>query len=259
MLFQPISASHSFDTRIACRGRCPACDCEHVVHVGPAREEASRLLAILEREGRIDFDVPKAQADPRLSVESLSGEARGQMFGVLVCRDRQGRTGVLKAFSGQFNGVWRVKGWAPPLVDVDALKKMSFGVERVIKRIGRRMDALPEDSPERGKLAKQRAAVSRALMKDIHALYRIPNFQRELKPLPEVVHGDGGIPTGTGDCCAPKLLGYAARYGLKPLGLAEFYFGRENKSATRKHGGVYSSCTDKCGRIMGYMLCGLSK
>jgi tRNA pseudouridine32 synthase/23S rRNA pseudouridine746 synthase len=34
-----------------------------------------------------------------------------------------------------------------------------------------------------------------------------------------------GFPAGTGDCCAPKLLHEAALRGLKPVGLAEFWFG----------------------------------
>lgn len=68
---------------------------------------------------------------------------------------------------------------------------------------------------------------------------------------------DKGIPTGTGDCCAPKLLNYAARNRLKPIGISEFFFGRENKSETRKHGEFYPSCKIKCEPILGFMLCGL--
>jgi hypothetical protein len=229
----------------------------HELPVGPAGTYARELLHTLMDAGRIDVHVGKEQADPRFSTKPLFGEARGHMFGVLVCRDRQGRTGVLKAFSGQFNGVWRVPGWVPPLVDPVALDHMSSGVERFIKRLGRSIAVLPAGHPDRAALAARRREVSRALMLDIHALYRIPNFRRELKPLPEIVTGEGGIPAGTGDCCAPKLIGYAARNSLTPLGVAEFYLGRENRSGTKRNGGMYSSCKNKCGRILGYMLCGL--
>lgn len=257
MLMEPIGISAENDERAACSGFCSRCGRQHVLPVGPAARPARELLRALTRAGRIDLHVDESLADPRFSTASLFGEARGHMFGVLVCRDRQGRTGVLKAFSGQFNGVWRVPGWVPPLVDVDALTAMSCGVERFIKRLGRDMDALPQGSPARTALADRRRAISRALMRDIHALYRIPNFRRELHSLPRIVLGDGGIPSGTADCCAPKLLGYAARHSLTPLGVAEFYVGRDNRSGTRRHGGVYASCKDKCGRILGYMLCGL--
>jgi hypothetical protein len=257
MLMEPIEISAENDERTACSGYCARCGRVHSLPVGPAVAQARLLMRALSRAGRIDFHVDDAGADPRLSTAPLFGEARGHMFGVLVCRDRQGRTGVLKAFSGQFNGVWRVPGWVPPLVDVEALASMSHGVERLIKRLGRDMAALPESGPERAALAARRRDLSRALMLDIHALYRLPNFCRQLAPLPEVVTGEGGIPAGTGDCCAPKLLGYAARHSLIPLGVAEFYFGRENRSGTRRHGGVYASCAHKCGRILGHMLCGL--
>jgi hypothetical protein len=225
--------------------------------VGYAGKFARELLHTLTEAGRIDFDVPEDRADPRFSTAPLFGPARGHMFGVLVYRDKQGRTGVLKAFSGQFNGVWRVPGWVPPLVDADVLKSMSQGAERIIKRLGRDMERFPEESPDRLRLMERRRDVSRALMRDIHGLYRIPNFRRELRPLPDVVTGANGIPAGTGDCCAPKLIGYAARHFLTPLGVAEFYVGRENRSRTKRHGGMYSSCKDKCSRILGYMLCGL--
>lgn len=255
-LFQPAKPSGQFDTRIAARGRCTLCGKEHGMVVGYAKQFAKELLQTLTKTGRIDFDVPEAKADPRFTTDYLYGPARGQMFGVLVCRDKAGQIGVLKAFSGQYNGVWNVEGWVPPLVDTDQLASMSFGVERYIKRLGRRMADKAKGTPEWKKLADKRKAVSQALMKDIHALYRIPNFSGELRPLPEIVHGEGGIPTGTGDCCAPKLLGYAALNSLTPLGVAEFYFGKENKSGTKRHGAMYTSCKDKCGRILGYMLCG---
>ncbi|MEF2230941.1 MAG: hypothetical protein V3571_08430 [Pseudodesulfovibrio sp.] len=257
MLFEYTELHGEFDERISCKALCPACGRPHSLPLGYALPEARRLLSTLLDAGRVDFGLPEAQADPRLSTAPLFGEARGQMFGVLVCRDREGRTGVLRAFSGQMNGVWLVPGWVPPLVDVAVLERMCAGTERYIKALGRRLEALDKGAPERARLAERRRSLSRALMKDIHALYRVPNFRRELRPLTEIVIPGGGIPSGTGDCCAPKLLGYAARHSLTPLGLAEFYLGRENRSGTRRNGAVYPACSGKCGRILGYMLCGL--
>ena len=209
----------------------------------------------MEREGRIDFD--GAVPDPRFSTDYLSGEARGQMFGVLVVRDGQGNTGVLKAFSGQYNSAWEVDGWVPPLLDVARFRADTFEPERRIKAIGREIVELPGDSQTRQVLVYKRRKASQALMQEILAMFRLPNFRGECVPLPRAVYGEGGVPTGTGDCCAPKLLGYAALHGLVPLGMAEFFFGRANRSGSREHGGFYPSCLDKCGRILGFMLCGL--
>lgn len=256
-IFEPTTLTGKNDSRIVYKGKCARCNAVHGIPIGHAKDQAAALLKKLDTTKRIDFDVPESEADSRFSTDYLFGDARGQMFGVLVCKDKHGQVGTLKGFSGQYNSVWRVPGWVPPLVNADILRDASSGVERIIKRIGRQIDSLPADSPDRKKLVDKRKALSKALMKDIHGMYRIPNFRRELRPLPEVVNGPAGIPTGTGDCCAPKLLGYAARYGMTPLGLVEFYYGKENKSGSRHHGKIYTSCASKCGRILGYMLCGL--
>lgn len=256
VMMEPVTLSGTFDTRIAAKGMCARCRTEHDSMVGYAIPYAKRLLKTLTSSKRIDFHLPEDKADPKLSTDYLWGDARGQMFGVLVCRDRAGRTGVLKAFSGQYNGIWDVDGWVPPLVDVDMLQQISFGAERFIKRLGRQIDDLPTHSLRRKELLNRRKAVSQALMKDIHGLYRIPSLCGKTLPLPEAVYGDNGIPTGTGDCCAPKLLGFAANHSLTPLGLAEFFVGRVNKSKTKRHGGMYTSCKEKCSRILGHMLCG---
>ena len=94
-------------------------------------------------------------------------------------------------------------------------------------------------------------------MQDIHSLYLLTNFHGETANLYQVYADQNGIPTGTGDCCAPKLLNYAAKNRLIPLGIAEFYWGRENRSGSRRHGAFYSSCKEKCEPILGFMLCGL--
>ena len=257
MLLEYRELHGDFDERTSCKAFCPACGKPHSLPLGYALPEAKRLLASLLEAGRVDLHLPDDQADPRLSTAPLFGEARGHMFGVLVCRDAQGRTGVLKAFSGQMNGVWNVPGWVPPLIDAEAMAAMCRGPERFIKSLTRRLADMAGDDPGRPRLLGLRRDVSRALMKDIHSLYQLPNFRGETRPMTEIVISKGGIPSGTGDCCAPKLIGYAARNGLTPLGLAEFYLGRENKSGTRRNGAVYAACAAKCGRILGHMLCGL--
>jgi len=173
------------------------------------------------------------------------------MFGVLECKDAAGKTVVLKAFSCQYNGEWLVDGWVPPILDVDEFHRLGDPVDREIKSLDRLI--AEQKNPE---LIQKRKALSQDLMKQIHALYRLTNFRGETKPMTEVFRG--GIPTGAGDCCAPKLLNYAAKSGLKPLGLSEFYWGRENRSGTRKHGEFYSACAEKCQPILGFLLCGIS-
>ncbi len=187
--------------------------------------------------------------DPRLSTDYLLGEARGQMFGVLECTTLGGDLVVLRAFSCQYNGEWLVDGWVPPVLDVVEFHRIADPVDREIKTLDR-MIAEGKDPA----LIRRRRALSRDLMTRIQGLYRFHNFRGQTKPLTEVFQG--GIPTGAGDCCAPKLLNHAALQGLTPRGISEFYWGRENRSGTRKHGEFYPACAGKCQPILGFMLCG---
>jgi hypothetical protein len=216
-------------------------------------------MEMLETSGRIDFLTPTDTADPRFSTDYLFGAARGQMFGVLVCRRPDGMTTVLRAFSGQYDGVWEVGGWVGPLFDVAAMDRISADVEKSIKKLGTELGRLEAGSPARNALIGQRKAMSRKLMREMHGAYRLHNFRGETRPLAAVFAGANGIPTGTGDCCAPKLLNHAACKGLTPVGLAEFYWGSENLSRTRQHGRFYPSCAGKCRPILGFMLCGLGE
>ena len=248
----------NFSSSSGCSGHCSRCGQTHSLPVSPALEAARELMQALEREGRIDLHLPKSEADPDLSLDYLWGPARGQMFGVLVYEDAAGMRGILKAFSCQYNGIWEVPGWVPPVFDVTAFHTLVDPVEREIKRLGREIAKIEEGEERRG-LIRRRKEMSRELMRKIHDLYRLRNFQGESRLMGEVFQGTGNMPTGTGDCCAPKLLHYAAMHGLRPLGLAEFYWGRENRSGSRTHGEVYPACAEKCRPILGFQLCGVDE
>ena len=243
----------------SCVGYCVDCGVYHSLGNDLARQACLELMQILDEKRRIDYIIPDSKAAPRLSTDYLFGDARGQMFGMLACKDVHGDIFLLKAFSGQYNGLWEAPGWVPPLLDVETLAGISHDVEKKIKELGRHIAALDDGSPQKAEFVRQRKTLSQQLMKDIHALYSLTNFRGQTRSLYDVFAGDNGIPTGTGDCCAPKLLNYAARHGLTPLGLAEFYWGRENRSGNRRHALFYPSCEEKCRPILGFMLCGLEE
>jgi tRNA pseudouridine32 synthase/23S rRNA pseudouridine746 synthase len=64
-------------------------------------------------------------------------------------------------------------------------------------------------------------------------------------------------PGGTGDCCAPKLLQYAYQHHLKPVCMAEFWWGESTKEELRQHLHYYPACRGKCKPILTWMLQGL--
>ena len=181
------------------------------------------------------------------------------MFGVLECLDPSGDTIWLYGFSGQFNGQWQIPGWVPPLFDIEEFTRIHDPVEREIKKTGKSITAATAGSAHQKDLIKQRRQLSRELMNDIHDLYRLHNCLGEKRTLHQAFNHQRGKPTGTGDCCAPKLLNYAALSNLLPLSLAEFYFGKTNRSNSKHHGCFYSPCADKCQPLLGFLLCGIEK
>ena len=208
----------------------------------------------LKKEQRLDLHVSEKNSDSKFSTDYLFGESRGQMFGIMECEGNNGNILALRAFSGQYNGAWYIKGWVPPLINIDEFDKLVSRTDKKIKFLGKEIEKQTRDV-QRQRLKAKRKRLSQELMKDIHKLYTVYNFRSETAKLSDFF--SGGIPTGSGDCCAPKLLNYAIQNNLKPLSLAEFYWGKENKSKTRKHGVFYSSCKEKCQPILGFMLCGL--
>lgn len=64
-------------------------------------------------------------------------------------------------------------------------------------------------------------------------------------------------PAGTGDCAAPKMLQYAYANDLKPITMAEFWYGPSPASKVRKHGNYYPACRGKCEPVLEFMLQGL--
>ncbi|MBE8986930.1 RluA family pseudouridine synthase [Nostoc sp. LEGE 12450] len=104
-------------------------------------------------------------------------------------------------------------------------------------------------------LKQQRKALSRQLQAQMHASYSLTNFSGRSLSLQQLI--PGGSPTGTGDCCAPKLLHYAATHNLKPLAMAEFWWGASSVNQDKIPGEFYGACIERCQPLMGFLLSGL--
>ncbi|WP_016952550.1 RluA family pseudouridine synthase [Anabaena sp. PCC 7108] len=105
-------------------------------------------------------------------------------------------------------------------------------------------------------LKQQRKELSRQLQTQMHAAYSLTNFSGKSLSLQQLL--PGGTPTGTGECCAPKLLHYAATHGLKPLAMAEFWWGNSSVQ-DKKQGEFYGACVERCQPLMGFLLSGKSQ
>ena len=60
-------------------------------------------------------------------------------------------------------------------------------------------------------------------------------------------------PSGTGECCAPKLLNYANRHGMRVNALAEFWYGDSPKGEVRHHGRFYEPCQSRCQPVIWWL------
>jgi len=61
-------------------------------------------------------------------------------------------------------------------------------------------------------------------------------------------------PSGSGECCAPKLLHYAFAHRLRPIAMAEYWFGQSPTGEVRHHGSHYPACRGKCKPLLEWML-----
>jgi tRNA pseudouridine32 synthase / 23S rRNA pseudouridine746 synthase len=103
-------------------------------------------------------------------------------------------------------------------------------------------------------LKQQRQILSQTLQAQLHQITTITNFAGETKSLQTL--RPAGLPTGSGECCAPKLLHYAASNQLIPLAMAEFWWGAA--VGDKQPGVFYGACADRCQPLMGFMLSGLA-
>lgn len=101
-----------------------------------------------------------------------------------------------------------------------------------------------------------RRLVCRRLMQRIHDTYRVPSARGAARAL-RALFAPAEPPTGAGDCVAPKLLAAAYASNLRPLALAEFWWGAPPAGGGRLAGAFYPACRDKCGSLLPFMLEGL--
>ena len=135
-----------------------------------------------------------------------------------------------------------------------------------LKRIRRRHDALVQAVVDEidgfqqhiDELKAQRKVMSEALQERIFRLFVVTNARGEHRDLVDVFKPLGTLPpAGAGECCAPRLLNYAFNNGLRPVCMAEFWWGASPVGEVRHHGHFYPACRSKCKPILDFMLQGL--
>lgn len=65
-------------------------------------------------------------------------------------------------------------------------------------------------------------------------------------------------PSGTGECCEPKLLQYAFEHDMRPIEMAMFWWGAAPKTEIRQHKTFYPACNGKCKPLLEWYLKGIN-
>jgi tRNA pseudouridine32 synthase / 23S rRNA pseudouridine746 synthase len=220
-----------------------------------ARRAAMELVAWL--------DAPDARA------WRLSDPGNGKMFGVLVVAGASGTIGYLRGFSGMVDGQWEIDGWVPPTFDPAMRDAVWIPGETEMRDLAAQRAGLLAAMPThqgtaeaRGvatalrELDETRSIRSRTLLRQIQDSYRFQSARGDVRSL-RALFAPMEPPGGAGDCAAPKLLAHAYRRGLRPLALAELWWGAPSSTGDRHAGVFYAACRGKCLPILTHMLDGL--
>lgn len=179
----------------------------------------------------------------------------GKMFGILVIQKVNQSFGYLRGVSGTLPGKGTSKNLVPSIFNESADDYFIDKGMAALSEMTARVEASTDES-EIAALKKERREKSYALQQQLFSHYHFLNKLGVEKNVVDIFNrsSHGNPPSAAGDCAAPKLLQFAFENGLKPIALAEFWWGQSPKSKERKHGKFYPSCKNKCRPILEFML-----
>ena len=205
-----------------------------------AAEEVKRELATMQLTEGKRFGVMVVEESGDRSQESVGDRSQESGDRNLV---------FIAAYSGLLEGRNDWEYFVPPVFDAQQPDGYFKTKEREIMQ------------------SEEHKQLSQDLQRWLFRQYKMLNAKGEVKDLVDIwqdYHCSPRIqnkyplpPGGTGDCCAPKLLQYAYQHGLKPVCMAEFWWGPSPKSEIRQHEQFYPACRGKCKPVLTWMLQGL--
>ena len=199
------------------------------------RENNSDRLAALQELERFKKEVEEKVADYRLKISEAKAERQR-------IRETQTLTAEQEA----------------ALIKESQFQKAEL--RRLRKRYTSELEALTAkidlfEKPIQ-QMKRERHERSDALQHWLFERFDLLNLHGEHRLLTDIfAHTPQGVPpSGAGECCAPRLLQYAFQHQLRPLAIAEFWYGPSPKAEIRHHGLFYPACRGKCLPILTWML-----
>ena len=137
-----------------------------------------------------------------------------------------------------------------------AIKKETYFRNETLIKLKNKLDFFEKKVADYKKKRREKSAL---LQKWLFDQYKFSDILSNQKSLWGIFKEELNItpPAGAGDCAAPKLLQYAFKKDLKPIAIAEFWWGDSPASEIRKHLQFYPACKGKCEPILGHMLNGI--
>ncbi|MCF0238509.1 MAG: RluA family pseudouridine synthase [Sphaerochaetaceae bacterium] len=155
----------------------------------------------------------------------------GRMFGVLICEDNS----VLYSVSGDSDDENLSKVLKLPFVSPCYDKKNYTSI------CNKYNDLI------KGTSAENRKLLSRECWEQLKSLYSFYTFNGSTFTFDKM---GCDIPSGSGDCCEPRLLSHCFKKGLKPVSMACFFYG----NGTYPHKAFTNPCEHRCKNLLKHII-----
>lgn len=203
-----------------------------------AAKEFQQFITIESENWKHDFNVQK-----------------GKMFGILVVQLADGTTGFLGTISGKIPGNEICEKFVPSVFD-DSID--DFFINRGMTELTQLGNTIKKtnNQGEAQTLREIRKKKSFALQNRLFENYYFLSCTGEEQNALQIFERstNGKPPSAAGECAAPKLLQYAFKHQLRPLALAEFWWGKQAEKKEKEHKAFYPACKNKCRPILEFML-----
>ena len=180
---------------------------------------------------------------------------KGKMLGVLVVQLGDQSYGYLGSHSGKMPNHIVCEKCVPSIFDDSVGDYFINKGMTELSELGALIKS-SQDESEINALKLKSKEKSIALQQRLFENYRFVNLSGETKNLLDIFEASshGKPPSATGECTAPKLLQYALKHQLKPIALAEFWWGKPKENSTKEEGVFYPACKERCRPILEFML-----
>ena len=179
----------------------------------------------------------------------------GKMFGILVVQRKDKRYSFLGTNSGALPGNSDHNRLIPSVFDNTTDDYFFDRGMTAVTELCNRINNSTSPS-EIINLTEERKVKSYSIQQQLFQNYHFSNILGISKNILEIfeLSSHGIPPAATGECAAPKLLQFAFDHDLKPIAIAEFWWGNPTKNQEKKHKHYYPACKNKCRPLLEYML-----